>query len=346
MSAAAGNYRLGIDIGGTFTDFCLMNEATGELMSVKVPSTPSHPTRSVLEGIKVYGERYQVPPQGIRYFAHGTTIAVNTVIERKGARTGLLVTKGFKDILNLGRSRLPDIFDYFTEKPEPLVARRHVKEIGERMLKTGATYKPLPEAEVVQAVKELIADGVEAVTVSFLHSYKNAEARAAGEGDHPAPLPRSLRLDLVGDLAADPRIRAHARHDDQRLRRPQDGELLQLTGKGSGRGRGEGAASLDQVERRHHDRRQRARGAGGNAHLGPGLGRDRRPLCRQPGGLREADRHRHGRHQHRGGGDRRRYPLLDRVARRRFRHHHAGGRRRRRSARAAARSPGPTPPAC
>jgi len=172
MSAAA-SYRLGIDIGGTFTDFCLMNESTGALMSVKVPSTPSHPTKSVLEGIKVYGERYKVPAQAIRYFAHGTTIAVNTVIERKGARTGLIVTKGFKDILNLGRSRLPDIFDYFTEKPEPLVARRHVKEIGERMLKTGVTYKPLPEAEVIQAVKDLVADGVEAVTVSFLHSYKN-----------------------------------------------------------------------------------------------------------------------------------------------------------------------------
>jgi N-methylhydantoinase A len=167
------NYRLGIDIGGTFTDFCLMNEASGALMSVKVPSTPSHPTKSVLEGIRVYGERYKVPAQAIRYFAHGTTIAVNTVIERKGARTGLIVTKGFKDILNLGRSRLPDIFDYFTEKPEPLVARRHVKEIGERMLKTGVSYKPLPEAEVIQAVKELIADGVEAITVSFLHSYKN-----------------------------------------------------------------------------------------------------------------------------------------------------------------------------
>lgn len=172
--SANGNYRLGIDIGGTFTDFCLMNEATGTLMSVKVASTPSHPTKSVIEGIQVFADRYQVAPSAIRYFAHGTTIAVNTVIERKGARTGLLVTKGFKDILNLGRSRLPDIFDFSTDKPEPLVARRHVKEINERMLKTGASYKPLLEAEVIQAVKELIADGVEAVTVSFLHSYRNA----------------------------------------------------------------------------------------------------------------------------------------------------------------------------
>src|SRR5260221_13098104 len=73
--STATSYRLGIDIGGTFTDFCLMNETTGALMSVKVPSTPSHPTRSVLEGIKVYGDRYRVPAAAIRYFAHGTTHA-------------------------------------------------------------------------------------------------------------------------------------------------------------------------------------------------------------------------------------------------------------------------------
>src|SRR5436190_23341713 len=76
MSAAAGNYRLGIDIGGTFTDFCLMHEATGKLMSVKVPSTPSHPTKRVLEGIKVYGERYQGSGQGVSYSGHGITMAV------------------------------------------------------------------------------------------------------------------------------------------------------------------------------------------------------------------------------------------------------------------------------
>src|SRR5258708_39124635 len=79
----------------------------------------------------------------------------------------MVVSEGFKYNLKHGRSRLPDIFDYFTEKPEPLVARRHVKEIGERMLKTGVTYKALPEAEIIQAVKELIAVGVEAGTPSF-----------------------------------------------------------------------------------------------------------------------------------------------------------------------------------
>ncbi|MSQ72364.1 MAG: hydantoinase/oxoprolinase family protein [Betaproteobacteria bacterium] len=168
------NYRLGIDIGGTFTDFCLMNETTGVLTSVKVPSTPSHPTRSVVEGIRIFSERYGIPASAIGYFVHGTTIAVNTVIERKGARSGLVVTKGFRDVLNLGRSRLPDIFDFSTEKPEPLIARRDVREIDERMLKSGTVYRPLPEEALVRAVQELVDDGVEALTISFLHSYRNS----------------------------------------------------------------------------------------------------------------------------------------------------------------------------
>jgi N-methylhydantoinase A len=166
-------YRLGIDIGGTFTDFCLMNEATGALKVAKVPSTPTHPTKSVTDGLKLLSGRYGMDPGAVVYFAHGTTIAVNTVIERKGARTGLLITRGFRDILNLGRSRLPDIFDYLTEKPEPLIARRDIREIDERMLQYGKPYRAVSEEEVRRAVADLVADGVEALTISFLHSYRN-----------------------------------------------------------------------------------------------------------------------------------------------------------------------------
>jgi len=166
-------YRLGIDIGGTFTDFCLMDEATGALRVAKIPSTPTHPTKSVIDGIKLFSGRYGIDPGAVVYFAHGTTIAVNTVIERKGARTGLLITRGFRDILNLGRSRLPDIFDYLTEKPEPLIARRDIREIDERMLQNGKPYRAVSEEEVRRAVADLVADGVEALTISFLHSYRN-----------------------------------------------------------------------------------------------------------------------------------------------------------------------------
>ena len=165
--------RLGIDIGGTFTDFCLMDGETGEVRIVKIPSSPDHPTRSVTRGIGVLMERHALDPRDVEYFVHGTTIAVNTVIERKGAVVGLLVTTGFRDVLNLGRSRLPDIFDFLTEKPEPLVARRHVRTIDERMLHNGEVHRPLDENEVLRAAAELIQEGVEAITVSFIHAYRN-----------------------------------------------------------------------------------------------------------------------------------------------------------------------------
>lgn len=165
--------RLGIDIGGTFTDFCLMDGETGEVRIVKIPSSPDHPTRSVTRGIGALVDRHALDPGDVEYFVHGTTIAVNTVIERKGATVGLLVTAGFRDVLNLGRSRLPDIFDFLTEKPEPLVARRHVRTIDERVLHNGEVYRPLDEDEVRRAADELIREGVEAVTVSFIHAYRN-----------------------------------------------------------------------------------------------------------------------------------------------------------------------------
>ena len=165
--------RLGIDIGGTFTDFCLMDGETGEVRIVKTPSSPDHPTRSVTRGIGMLSERHALDPGDVEYFVHGTTIAVNTVIERKGAVVGLLVTQGFRDVLNLGRSRLPDIFDFLTEKPEPLVARRHVRTIDERVLHNGEVYRTLDEDAVRRAADELVDEGVQAITVSFLHAYRN-----------------------------------------------------------------------------------------------------------------------------------------------------------------------------
>ena len=168
-------YRLGIDIGGTFTDFCLMNEADGTVKIGKVPSTPADPTTSVIAGIERLSSEHGLAPEDISYFVHGTTIGVNTIIERRGATTGLLVTKGFPDLLNIGRSRLPDIYDLLVEKPEPLVQRRHIREIDERILANGRVYRQLSDDEVRQAVASLVNDGVEAITVSFLHAYRNAD---------------------------------------------------------------------------------------------------------------------------------------------------------------------------
>jgi N-methylhydantoinase A len=167
------SYRLGIDIGGTFTDFCLLEEHSGRVLIAKVPSTPAHPSEAVVRGIAQFTDRHGIAAGSVNYFVHGTTIGVNTLLERKGARTGLLITQGFRDILSLGRSRLPDIFDLLVEKPQPLVPRRLVREIPERVAFSGEVVCPLDVSDVVQAARELIGEGAEAITITFLHSYRN-----------------------------------------------------------------------------------------------------------------------------------------------------------------------------
>lgn len=183
-------YRLGIDIGGTFTDAVLVDERTGDLSIFKVPSTRREPSRAVVAVLRRIATELGVPPASIRYFVHGTTLATNTIIERSGARTGLLVTQGFKDILEIGRMRMPDILDFFAEAPRPLVERRHVVEIEERVLADGQVRHALDEEEIRTAVAGLIQDGVEGVAVCFLHSYKYAQhERAAGQlikAEYPA----------------------------------------------------------------------------------------------------------------------------------------------------------------
>lgn len=165
-------YRLGIDIGGTFTDLLLMNEDTGDLFVLKTPST-LWPVEAVGAGIQELQQRYGITPSEIVYFSHGTTLAVNTLLQRSGARVGVLVTKGFRDILELRRLRLPKANDFFIPRPISLVPRRRVKEVEERILANGRVYIPLRQQEVENRVQELVAEGVEAVAVCFLHAYRN-----------------------------------------------------------------------------------------------------------------------------------------------------------------------------
>src|SRR5262249_13157689 len=151
----------------------LTDEHSGETIIAKVPSTPSHPSRAVIEGINQLCRRQGISPEQIGYFAHGTTIGVNTLLERKGARLGMLVTKGFRDLITIGRARLPDTFDLAIERPAPLVPRHLVRVVDERMLADGSVRKALPEREVLTATAELLKEGIEALTITFLHSYRN-----------------------------------------------------------------------------------------------------------------------------------------------------------------------------
>jgi N-methylhydantoinase A len=174
------SYRIGIDIGGTFTDFSLLDEATGQMRVLKTPSDPATPEAAVFAGLETLFTDHGVRPDEVRYFIHGTTLAVNTVIQRSGARTAFLVTSGFRDVLNIGRHRIPDVFNFFTELPRSLVPRSLAFEIPERCAADGTIVRPVDAAAVHAAAGRMRAARVEAVAVCFLHSYRNdANERAA-----------------------------------------------------------------------------------------------------------------------------------------------------------------------
>lgn len=170
---ADGGYVLGVDIGGTFTDLALLDVATAECRFFKTPSTPGHDERAVVEGaLAILGLDDRQPGECVS-FIHGTTLALNAVLTRTGARPGLLVTEGFGDILEIGRLQMPDPFDFYTTKPEPLIRRRYVAEIPERVLGNGEVLAPLREDDVVSAARALASLGVDVVAVCFLNSYRN-----------------------------------------------------------------------------------------------------------------------------------------------------------------------------
>ena len=160
-------YRVGVDIGGTFTDFCVFDEATGTLETLKVLSRPDNPGAEVIDGLKAIEERYSIPPKQINYFTHGTTVGVNTVIQRKGARLCLFTTENFEDVLEVARLKMPDPYDLFSCRVEPLVTRDKVFGIRERVL--------ADEESVRGAIEKARNLRAEVIIVALLHAYVNPE---------------------------------------------------------------------------------------------------------------------------------------------------------------------------
>lgn len=186
---SADLYRIGIDVGGTFTDFTLLNGHDGQVRFHKVPSTPTDPSEAIAAGIADLLREHHLLPEQIVHVGHGTTVATNLVIERKGALTGLLTTRGFRDVLEIGRQVRPHLYDYAHGKPPPLIAREHRLEISERLDARGVVLHEIDDAELDAAVTKLKAAGVQSIAVCFLHSYRNPaheeRARAAIEFAHP-----------------------------------------------------------------------------------------------------------------------------------------------------------------
>jgi N-methylhydantoinase A len=164
-------WRIGVDSGGTFTDVCLFDDETAALAVWKVSSTPDDPSRGIAAGVTQGIERVGATAGAVGYFGHGTTVATNTLIQHKGARTGLITTGGFRDLLEIGRQKRPDLYDLHADKPVVLVSRDLRLEVAERLRHDGTIEVPLDQDAVRAAVRRLRDEGVGAVAVCFLYGF-------------------------------------------------------------------------------------------------------------------------------------------------------------------------------
>jgi N-methylhydantoinase A len=173
--------QLGVDIGGTFTDFVAVVD-DGTVFTGKTLTTPSDPARAVQSGLHVLLQENQIDAKSIDVVIHATTLITNAIIERKGARIGLITTAGFRDLLEIGREVRYDLYDLFLRMPRPLVPRALRLEVRERIDSSGNVVQPLNVDDVRNAAVEFVASGVEAIAIGFLHSYLNDEhERAAAD---------------------------------------------------------------------------------------------------------------------------------------------------------------------
>jgi 5-oxoprolinase (ATP-hydrolysing) len=169
----SGRYQVGLDIGGTFTDFVLLDRSNDQLQLHKALTTPEDPAVGALEGLQELLAVAGIGLGQIESLLHGTTLVTNAVIERRGKPTGLLTTRGFRDVLEMGHEQRYDIYDLFLAYPEPIVPRRHRLELDERLDRDGEVLRALDLRQVDEQVDRLVEDGVEALAVCLLHSYRN-----------------------------------------------------------------------------------------------------------------------------------------------------------------------------
>ena len=168
-------WRVGVDIGGTFTDVALIDDASGEIGVAKVPTTPRDLAEGVLAALRMAMDRYHVKRGDVGLLSHATTVVTNAILEGHGARAALVTTRGFRDILELRRSARGDLYDLFQDAPATLVPRRRRLEITERVGADGGIVTPLAEAEIDGLIATLKAQRVEAIAVSLLFSFLNPE---------------------------------------------------------------------------------------------------------------------------------------------------------------------------
>ena len=167
------SWIVGVDVGGTFTDFCAVEDVTGDVRLWKRPSTPENPATAIVSGLRELATAHGIPLQEVSRLAHGTTVATNALVQRKGCSVALITTRGFRDLVEIGRQTRPDVYDLQRDYPDPLVPRRRRLEVTERINAAGAVHHPLDGAEVDEAIVRIRDMEVEAVAVCFLFSFLN-----------------------------------------------------------------------------------------------------------------------------------------------------------------------------
>lgn len=170
--------RIGVDVGGTFTDVYLVDSGSGRTHRHKLPSTPSRPTSALIEGIRQILADTGLDGQEVEFLGLGTTISTNELLERKGARTGLITTRGFRDLLEIGRQSRPHVYDLFASKPAALVERHLRLHVNERTESSGNILNPVCEDEVRETASRLVQSGVRSLAICFINSYANPENEA------------------------------------------------------------------------------------------------------------------------------------------------------------------------
>ncbi len=179
FSAQRADWKIGVDIGGTFIDFCALDANSGRVATLKVLTTPDDPGAELMTGLDLLEQREGVDPARISRFVHGTTVGINTIIQRKGAPLALLTNAGFEDVIELARLRMPDMYSLFCSRPDPLIPRDMVFGIPARLRADGRETRAPDMEKVARAVAEAQAKGAAGIIVSFLHSWRDGAQEAA-----------------------------------------------------------------------------------------------------------------------------------------------------------------------
>ena len=300
------SWRIGVDIGGTFIDFCALNDSTGAMHTLKVLTTPDEPGREVMDGIALLQSRHGLDPRAVTGFVHGTTVGINTIIQRKGADLALITNAGFEDVIELARLRMPDTYSLFCARPEQLIPRDRIFGVAGRILADGTEDAKLNAGAVERAARAAQAAGAAGVIIAFLHAWRNPAHEQQAKAIVRAAVP-----DLFVFTAAEiwPVIREYERTTTGILNGYVHPRVDAYLGALEAALAQQGVPATPMITKsngRYHERSTGPRPLRLHAAVGHSLGRDGGRIPGAPGWRGQCAHARHRRHQRRRGADHRR----------------------------------------